>query len=59
MKVKAIVIVVKDNSTTHSFHVEGDSKYEVNRQINWYVREMRSDGLYSDKDQLIVEYPHD
>jgi hypothetical protein len=58
MKVKAIVVIVRDK-LTHSFHIEGDSKYEVNRQVNTYVRNMRCTGLYSDKDTLIVEYPHD
>jgi hypothetical protein len=57
MTVKAIVTIVR-NGFTHSFHVEGDSKYEVNRQVNAYVRNMRDTGLYSKDDQLIVEYPH-
>lgn len=58
MKVKAIVTIVR-NDCTHSFHIEGDSKYEVNRQLNTYVRNMRDTGLYTDNDELIVEYPHD
>jgi hypothetical protein len=56
--VKAIVTIVRKDST-HSFHIEGDSKYEVNRQLNTYVRNMRDTGLYADNDELIVEYPHD
>jgi len=58
MKVKAIVTIVHKD-ITHSFHIEGDSKYEVNRQLNTYVRNMRDTGLYTDNDELIVEYPHD
>ncbi len=58
MTVKAIVTIVRKDST-HSFHIEGDSKYEVNRQLNTYVRNMRDTGLYADNDELIVEYPHD
>ena len=58
MKVKAIVNIVRKD-IIHSFHIEGDSKYEVNRQLNTYVRNMRDTGLYTDNDELIVEYPHD
>jgi hypothetical protein len=59
MKVKAIVVIVRNNSPLLSFDIEGESKYEVNRKVNTYVRNMRCTGLYSDKDTLIVEYPHD
>jgi len=58
MKVKAIVNIVRKD-ITHSFHIEGDSKCEVNRQLNTYVRNMRDTGLYTDNDELIVEWPHD
>ena len=58
MTVKAIVIIVTDNST-HSSHFEGNSKSEVNRDINAHVAEMRMEGLYTDNDELIVEWPHD
>ena len=58
MKVKAIVTVVTDNAT-HTSHFEGNSKSEVNREINAYAREMRMEGIYTDKDELIVEWPHD
>jgi len=58
MKVRAIVTVVTDNAT-HTSHFEGDSKSEVNRQINASVREMRMEGIYTDNDELIVNWPHD
>lgn len=58
MKVKAIVTIVTDNAT-HTSHFEGNSKYEVNREINDNVKEMRMEGIYTDKDELIVEWLHD
>jgi hypothetical protein len=58
MKVKAIVTIVTDNAT-HASHFEGNSKSEVNRDINDHVAEMRMEGLYTDNDELIVEWPHD
>jgi hypothetical protein len=58
MTVKAIVIIAR-NGLTHSFHIEGQSKYEVNRQLNTYIRNMRDTGLLTNDDQLIVEWPHD
>ena len=58
MKVKAIVTIVTDNATPAS-HFEGNSKSEVNRDINDHVAEMRMEGLYTDNDELIVEWPHD